>query len=408
MQRPDRPLVVNHSSREDITDRLTARHARLQRFGVSGLTALTIIGGLPGDRAVTSSSIADTQSMSPEVVVTATVTVAPEAQKSPPYTVPPTGVIADAEALDRNFEGPSAETKQAALWAEGLYEKAAHIYSYKEMAETRETADRLIWSGANRYAIQHNLHLSDPAEYRARINKTVNYDEVAEETDAYCQTLGFRCNFVDNISTYIHNRPGVKAINRNEPGIMPAINNRAIMLINSLSIIPREFFAASKLTTIHLTAGKDTRGGAEQFYKTRDIEIELSAKPDSNLTGHELGHLFDSVYGGETPRDDAYLQLNPPWFRYNDDRPHPDVTRTQYGAANIYEDKATIYEQLIGGLGSSLMTNEHPVIVKKRQLLMARLNHAVPGYLNYLFDTAISRPSDSMPQAARDSWPYSP
>ena len=97
---------------------------------------------------------------------------------------------------------------------------------------------------------------------------------------------------------------------------------------------------------------------------------------------HELYHLFDKLAWD----DRAWSALNPKGFKYGTTTPSRGFVRT-YGMKNVVEDKATVYESIIGGR-FCLLAEQDPSILAKGKLVRQRIRAAIADDAKYLDDLA--------------------
>ncbi len=241
--------------------------------------------------------------------------------------------------------------------------KERMLHEMRNRAEIEEQIAELVQEFQERYRIlvtfEHNPHLSeDTTTKEARLLDRMRAMEVLRDEFATYPDW-----FIDRLhipSVSIRN----DIVSRTEDGERRRASAICIKTNNALILDPRGFRFPTSLTA-----------------SDQDVVQELG-----RTINHELMHAIDpwlhaDVQDGtvEPPEDERYAWLtthgddipsySPSFAAYLHQRgDRPTGFAYAYGASSIYEDRATVYETLVGHTG-----NTDAIVQKKQELLMQTL-----------------------------------
>lgn len=177
-----------------------------------------------------------------------------------------------------------------------------------------------------------------------------------------------------------------------EPSELDTFRGAAKDFVNNVGRLPVEVVALAKVSSIDVN--DELRDGKAGYYwPVGPGEIQISEEAflgggAKNTATHELTHAIDvglcQFWGSR--RDAEFRALNPPGFRYGQDNVKKDDLLSfdePYGMENIREDKATVGESLLTALFPESIT-QSPAVLAKGALLLARIEHRVPGAGKYI------------------------
>jgi len=174
-------------------------------------------------------------------------------------------------------------------------------------------------------------------------------------------------------------------------------------LLDTFRYLPVEEVKASGIKHIVIVRAFKTDGkidwnvgGEVQFNDPNTVYIgiaELGSEEGPQIViFHEMSHTGDFNYCHSpqlSQNDPQYEDLNPSNFQYQGKKYKTfdgwrAVTDTQYGAQNIWEDKADTGKYLLPGINRVVALKSPKAIRKKYDVLAARLEKQAPGVVEYL------------------------
>jgi hypothetical protein len=154
-----------------------------------------------------------------------------------------------------------------------------------------------------------------------------------------------------------------------------------------LEMSPRSFWKAAGLERVilctelaYLDPDLSRPPQATVDFARRELLVSTSMVRADNkgTTQHELYHLFDKL-GWD---DRAWSALNTKTFKYGSTTPSRGFVRA-YSMKNVVEDKATVYEAIIGGR-FCLLAEHDTIILAKGKLVRDRIRAAIGDDAEYL------------------------
>jgi hypothetical protein len=276
----------------------------------------------------------------------------------------------------------------------------SHIQDPIEINQTYEALAGFQKKQAEKYGIT----LVDPHPFLQRLDASKDTQELLEVTNDFTNEYGINFeirppyllkdntifferltqedlrygNFKSFVSVF------VKSMSQNIPlEVAHLAKNRTIIPVKNISIID---------LSNPLSPRPDYEGAANSGTGITYLDYDITNPKDMGETlRHEIGHHIDGTICGDigSLRDSEYIGFNPPGFSYGKtkDESHKVVT-SSYGGTKPKEDKAEMYEVLLGGM---IGFDEHsPVIRSKYEILLARLESNIPGIADYIRSISLS------------------
>jgi hypothetical protein len=256
-------------------------------------------------------------------------------------------------------------------------------------------------------AAENGLHLVDVAPYLERIDQATGLDQVMEIVQQYTAQLGPHLVFNmghdlrDYVNQSVHPAFDPSAFEMNDELKINVKN-----ALTTMSRVPLEVYTYADIDEIRVTnsmgftsesaSGSGIKSGVtnpETKYIYLDAENIFNG--DMTILFHEIGHRIDykmnhsSVIGAH--RDVEYNALNHGDPYGHDLKTTPAGVARIYGATNILEDKATMFENMLAGIDTNLLYSDDTIVRAKYRELLGRLETAVPGYGHYLLETCLHK-----------------
>lgn len=313
-------------------------------------------------------------------------------------------------------KGCEKPTRQELSAVRTLLENPEAVY----VAAKKDAGDLDEWSLENDTANKYGLTLVETSSYMKRIDEAGSEAEVTEVVDDFMGSykLGFAVEdpmavkevdktmsqtvvagevsiiLSEDLPFVVPSEPrkdDEAAIHDPRPSRLNTFRGAAKDFVDNIGRLPVEVVVLAKASSIDV---KDdlTDGSLGRYVPDGSGEIQLAEESfldgDQSVVTHELTHAIDyglcHLLGSQ--RDPEFRGLNPPGFRYGQDNVKKSDMRSfaePYGTVDVLEDKATVGEGLLTALFPETLT-QSPAILAKSALLLARIEHRVPGAGRYI------------------------
>jgi hypothetical protein len=251
-------------------------------------------------------------------------------------------------------------------------------------------------------ANKYGFTLVDSVPYEKEIDSADNLDEATSILNSFTKNFGFDVTIPDKmgVEDWV---TGAKAIDKNQMSLSEfKLGTESLMAV--FSTIPKEVVRYADVSTIKIvdslgevnsdlekSKGLTVGGEANTINGIIYITYKDMVVGDFSLFIHEFSHRLDYQMSGgfwNASHDPGFTGLNEKGFEYSNlelaTKYHDTVEL--YGATNVLEDKATLYEDILCGLGDNAFHNNSPVVRDKATYLLGRLEQHFPGIAYYLKD----------------------
>jgi len=251
-------------------------------------------------------------------------------------------------------------------------------------------SDRRYPTFARQEAERFGLRLSNPAREIAAVRRARTAAAVLRALNAYTSPhFGFT---VSLLPRPVASEAGVRALPvRRGRESFAELRAGSQAFMRYLSLVPTGLVAYSGLQhftlvgALHDSLGNIDEGAAVPDERTIYLTLRTFSTDVRATASHELGHLLDAAVCGGVggwSNDPQYAALNPPGFMYLLAFNSEDVA-SEEGGLSVVEDKASEFENMLGGLQKRFFDSDNAVLRAKYRLLLARLEEHVPGSARY-------------------------
>ena len=268
-----------------------------------------------------------------------------------------------------------------------------------------EVQDRAYELFSLNKAEEAGLTAYDPEPYRQPLAEATSLIEATDKINDYTRKMGF--------TVTLHNTIEFSDIGWDvTPLDSSKVNLEEFkvggeMLLGALALMPKEINDLAGVNEVRIVDSLGEHSDNDGVAKTAGeanvasgilyVPIDQVYKGDYTLYMHEISHRLDyKTTGGlwSMFHDSRYMALNPAGFEYGDpNNPYiGDAVAQRYGAKNVVEDKAVMYQSMINGLNASAVYSNEPSIRNKYRFLVKVLEKEIPGTARYYF--AISGGND--------------
>jgi hypothetical protein len=237
----------------------------------------------------------------------------------------------------------------------------------------------------SRMAIENGLTPVNTKPYYNRLNKAKTIDDVLAVLNDFAANYDFSVS-IHSHTDFIDQEGGFKTLKKEDVDFAK-FKDGAWKMVNAYDFVPEEIVKNARLHRLLIVSDMKNADAVTAFPEN-DTRITLQAfyTGQEYIYHHELGHLIDNAICGRfgAVRDPEYKQLNPSGFKYGKYyKKEDDYVAYSYGEISVTEDKATMYESIVGRLDPAEMDRDQTVVAKF-DLLLARLGELVPGAIPYL------------------------
>jgi hypothetical protein len=302
---------------------------------------------------------------------------------SPPDASPITQVIEDKDTCPTVPPAKLAKIKSLlrSSWNEPLSKILNQPYSEYEYRRYVEAQQE-----------KYNFTPVDESTIQSYLEFAENADEVLNRLSKFTmQNYGF--------DVVIYNSAiGIKNIDADEikPDSIDAnlFRRGAQSLVLAFDFLPQEVVKAIGIKQIRIVEKfKDEDIGGEALVDEGIIDIKLEVFNNAegrydvdNTYYHEAGHIlhYKTCHSWGFDHDPEYVALNPAGFKYGPKEDWQRATVSEYGSTDLAEDEAEIYEAMLDELEPAVFHSSYRAVREKYALLLARLDHQIPGIAQYL------------------------